>query len=121
MGPCRIQREKRGQQVQRRWAPRLLGGLLLLATLASAEGCGGYDDLSPKAYEYSMALYAIGNRQDAGRLDATAEQITRSAAAGEITPREQAWLQAIIDDAHSGRWESATGRSRRMMEDQVRR
>lgn len=98
-----------------------LSTLALLITMAVLfTGCG-YGEISPAAYDYSMAMYAISNRQATDKLDGVSQQIEASLAAGELTAREAAWLEDIIQDGRRGEWKSAAKASRRMMEDQVRR
>ncbi|TWT78175.1 hypothetical protein Pla123a_09650 [Posidoniimonas polymericola] len=94
---------------------------LAITLLLSIGGCGGYGEVSPVAYDYSMALYSLANRQDGGKLDAVAEQIDASHAAGDLTDREAGWLHDILADAESGDWQSASASARRMMQDQVKR
>ena len=71
------------------------------------------------AYDYSMALYSISNRQDSTRLDEISQQITESQTAGDLSSREAGWLLDIVDEGRQGNWKSAGKSSRRMMEDQV--
>lgn len=82
-------------------------------------GCGGYGEVSPVAYDYSMALYSLANRQDSDKLPAVAEQIDASHTAGDLTDREHGWLRDILADAEAGDWQSASAAARRMMQDQV--
>ncbi len=46
----------------------ILGAAWVLAV--ATIGCGGYGTMSPAAYEYTMALYSITNRQTAEPLEA---------------------------------------------------
>lgn len=79
----------------------------------------GYGEVSPKTYEYAKALYSICNRQDEPRLEKIERMIADSQSAGDISEREAKWLREIIAQARSGDWETATGRARRMLTDQV--
>ena len=92
--------------------------LAWLALICTTIGCG-YGEISPLAYDYSMALYSITNRRAADRLDGVEEQIHASHAEGKLTDPEQRWLQAIIDDARNGDWAAASRATRRLMEDQL--
>lgn len=91
-------------------------GLLAVGLL----GCG-YGEVSAGAYGYAQALYALSNKQAAGRIEAVAAQVAASQEKGEITRREAAWLGAILDDCRASRWEAAQSASRRLMEDQAGR
>ena len=82
-------------------------------------GCGGYDEISPQAYEYSKALYSICNRSDQARLEQFAAQLASAEEKQELTSTEAAWLNNIVATAQSGDWPSATKEARQLMEDQI--
>lgn len=96
--------------------------LVALAMLCALflPGCG-YPEVSPKTYEIAKALYAVCNLQRDDRLPIVIDLIEQSAASGEITRREASWLNAIVAEAESGRWNEAQLEARRLMEDQVTR
>ena len=96
----------------------LTAGVALL--LATFTGCG-YGEVSPTAYEYAKALYSVSNRQSVEKIAAVRAKIDASLDAGDLAPHEADWLTEVCDDCEAGRWEKATERARRMMEDQVRR
>lgn len=100
----------------RRFIKLFLGLTLLLFC-----GCSGYGEVSPTAYEYAKALYAISNRQANQKLDPVAKQIEQAESAGEITGREATWLHDIVEDCRQNEWQAASKAARRMMEDQVAR
>jgi hypothetical protein len=107
--------------VARRHDRRLtITGFLALLGIPAA-GCAGYGDVSPAAYDYATALYAISNRQAADKLDAVTNQLAAAQAAGELAEHETEWLTDIVDEARAGDWQSANQHSRRMMEDQAER
>jgi hypothetical protein len=91
----------------------------LLAMLTVFKGCGGYGEVGPGAYEHAKALYSICNRQDASRLEIFSTSLTAAREAGEVTAREQEWLEDIAAMAQAGDWQDATAKARRLMEDQV--
>lgn len=96
---------------------RLAAATLLLM---SAVGCG-YGEVGEAGYEYSKALHAITNRQAADRLANVASQIEAAAAADELSDREAAWLQDIVEQAESGDWKAANRECRELMDAQVKR
>ncbi len=98
--------------------PAARGGPICVLLLVA--GCG-YGAVSPEAYRYAQALYAITNRQDVERLEKFRAQLDQSLQAGTLSQREARWLLAIADQGESGDWADAQAAARRMMEDQVRR
>lgn len=90
----------------------------MLVSALSVAGCG-YGQVSPTAYEFAKALYAISNRQAGDRLDPISEQVTVARDDGQLTDREAKWLHDIIAQARDGYWKSAEQASRRMLEDQI--
>lgn len=90
--------------------------LLLVATA----GCG-YGQVSPAAYDYAQALYALSNRQASERVEEIAAQIAAAAESGDITPREAGWLGSICDKCREADWPAAQKAARAIMQDQVRR
>ena len=88
--------------------------------LVGIVGCGGYDEVSPTAYEYAKALYSVTNRKAQDRLPSVTDGIQTSLEDGKLTDRENAWLIDIVRKAEDGHWEAANRAARQMMEDQVR-
>ena len=92
--------------------------LVLLVALLTAGGCG-YGEVSSTAYEYAKALYNISNRRLADRLDGVERQIAASRDAGDISAKEEEWLQDIVAAARRNEWSQAMKSSRQIMEDQI--
>jgi hypothetical protein len=99
---------------------RALRALCLYAVVALflTTGCG-YGEISPVAYAYAKALYSICNRHAGDQIGNAQQQIESARRRGELSEREARWLTRIIEQARAGKWESATGAARQMMEDQV--
>lgn len=93
--------------------------LIVLALLLLA-GCG-YPEVSPKTYEIAKSLYAACNQKSEERLVAVEKLVQSSLEQQEISEREAQWLNAIINRAREGSWETAMQESRRLMEDQAGR
>ena len=93
--------------------------ILLLCVTFCFTGCGGYGEVSPKAYEIATSLYNVSNRKMADRLELVSEQITTARENDEISEGEEKWLGSIVDKAEDENWEQAMKAARRMMEDQV--
>lgn len=93
--------------------------LLVTVAMSFMVGCGGYDSVSPVAYQYAKALVSISNRQAAKQLPALQEQLQRSHEAGELSDRELKWLSTMVADAESGRWTETEAAARQLMMDQV--
>lgn len=94
----------------------ILASLLAIATIA---GCGGYGEVSPVAYDYATALYAVSNRRAEDKLETISEQIKSAREIGDLSQQEAEWLEEILSDVRSGNWESAVKACRAMMEDQA--
>lgn len=92
--------------------------LLVAASLLG--GCGGYGEISPRAYEYATALYAICNRRDESRLDEFSTMLRDDLQAENITEEEADWLADIVGTARTGNWKEATTSARRMLADQIK-
>ena len=92
--------------------------LLVVVALLTQSGCG-YGKIGPKAYEFAKALYSVCNRRDEARLEKIAQMVEEAKTKGELTDKESAWLQDIVDRARDGDWEEASASAREMMEDQV--
>ena len=90
---------------------------VVLAILAS--GCGGYGEVSPKAYEFAKSIYSISNQKSVQRREKVAKLVGDSHAAGELTDQEHQWLRDIIEQGNNGDWASAAQACRRIMEDQI--
>ena len=83
-------------------------------------GCGGYDEVSPHAYEYAKALYSITNRKATDRLASVADGLQASLEDGKLTNEESDLLTGIVRQAEDGDWAAANRVARQLMEDQVR-
>ncbi|TWT88833.1 hypothetical protein Mal64_23210 [Pseudobythopirellula maris] len=94
---------------------RMAAALLLLA----ASGCGGYEGLSPAAYDGAKSLYNVCNRRAEDKLDAVESYLATESDAGRLAPHEARWLRGVVAKARAGDWEEAAAEARRMMEDQV--
>lgn len=93
----------------------------MMAAAVLAAGCGGYGEVSPKAYEFAKALYSACSRRDGAGLAKIERLVAEAESAGELTSREAGRLADIAEDARGGDWQEAAAAARRMMEDQVRR
>ena len=98
---------------------RLLLVCLLIVCLLV--GCGGYEEISPRAYQYAQALYSICNRQDDAKLMDFVKQLDTAIEQGQLTSQEATWLNEIVMKSKAGEWSSATQEARQLMEDQIRR
>jgi len=78
----------------------------------------GYGEVSPLAYQYSKALYRACQTKDETHLRRIEEMISGSAPQ-DMPENERRWLMAIIEKARNGKWQAASRKARRMMEDQV--
>jgi len=99
-----------------RYRSRIAAAILLGVM---AVGCG-YGEVSPQTYELAKAIYNVCNRQQTEKLPVVAGLIDSSLEEGKITEQEAGWLRDLIQQAEQGDWETATQKSRRMMEDQVK-
>jgi hypothetical protein len=92
----------------------LLAALLVCPCL----GCG-YGETSRGCYDLATAIYSIANRRAATELELAEKLIHETAQAGDITAREQAWLQEMIDQARDGEWSETARAARGLMEAQA--
>lgn len=79
----------------------------------------GYGEVSPLAYEYSKALYSAclnKNEEQLGKV----ESLLAGGSTETLPSNERQWIDAIIEEARNGKWQSAARKSRRIMEDQVK-
>ena len=101
---------------------RLMKNFLLSACLFATTmpiGCGGYPQVSSHAYGLATALYSTCNRSDTARLEKIAELTKAARTKAEITDQEAEWIQQIVAQAESGKWEVAAAESRLLLESQV--
>jgi hypothetical protein len=98
---------------------RTTASILLATTFVTVAGCG-YGEVSPCAYECATALYSICNRMAEDKLAAVTEHVAQAREAGQLSQQEAEWLEAIVNEAGRGDWQSAARACRAMMEDQVR-
>ncbi len=78
-----------------------------------------FGEISPKGYDYAMALGSACNGKNEAKITKITQMIHQSAEAGELRPDEAAWLQSIAQQATDGRWESAYAAVRTLMEEQT--
>lgn len=76
----------------------------------------GYGEVSPKAYQYSKALYSACLNKNKDHLSKIEAMVSDSE---ELPARERRWLSEIIERAHRDDWDSASKEARRILEDQV--
>lgn len=89
-------------------------GIYLVASLWLNRG---YGEVSPETYQYSKALYSACLNQNKEHV----EKIEALLSASEDVPEnERQWLEAIVAQANSDDWASASKDARRMMEDQIK-
>ena len=82
--------------------------------------CNKYGEISPVAYEYAKALYAVTNRKATDRLDDVQQQIENAEDHHELSTKEARWLLQIVQLARQEDWQSASQKARQMMEEQIR-
>lgn len=78
----------------------------------------GYGKVSPRAYEYSRAIYSTCLIKSEEGLARVEDQLANEEAA-DLTDREKSWLDSILAKARAGDWQAASQKAKRMMEDQV--
>ena len=102
------------------WKP-ICSMILCLACSCAVflSGCGGYGEVSPRAYQSATAVFSICNRRDADRIPIILGLIANARDNAEITEQEAKWLRDILSQAQRGDWEKALKQARRLMEDQV--
>ena len=76
----------------------------------------GYGQVSPETYQYSKALYSACLSQNEVHLSKVEDMLSNS---DDVPANERTWLETIITQARVGEWQSAAGKARQMMEDQV--
>jgi hypothetical protein len=80
----------------------------------------GYGEVSDKAYEIATALYSVCNRQDTAKLQEIENLLASAQSDSSLSHVETGILQEILQTARAGDWESATSKSRALLEDQVK-
>lgn len=97
---------------------------LVLAIVALMVACyfflpRGYGPVSNEAYQFAKALYGAALEHSEERMSIIEERLDKDLES--LTPNEQRWLQAMVDDGRAGRWTRVTAAARQMMEDQITR
>lgn len=77
----------------------------------------GYGEVSPETYQYSKALYSACLNKSKDHLSKIETLLSTSE---NVPEGEREWLEAIVAQAQSDDWVSASRNARRMMEDQVK-
>lgn len=90
------------------------GGILLAVSLAWNRG---YGEVSPETYQYSKALYSACLNRNKEHLEKIETLLSTSQ---DVPQNEREWLEAIVAQAQSDDWVSASKDARRMMEDQIK-
>lgn len=98
----------------------LAGLTVVLALFAWFWFSRGYGDVSPRGYEYAVAIFSACNQSDEAKLDKISQMVAESLRLQEISLQESQWLNAIIDRGKRGDWKAASREVRRLMEDQVK-
>ncbi|QDU57254.1 hypothetical protein [Aeoliella mucimassa] len=83
-------------------------------------GCG-HPEISPVAYDYSIALYSITNRELDQQLTEVEARIREAAAQGDLTSTDADALNGVIAKAKTGDWKAANVECRALMEAQIKR
>lgn len=78
-----------------------------------------YGEISPRAYDYAMALFSACNQKKVDKVNEIGVLIEQDAQKGQLASRETRWLQAIITQASNGNWDRANREIRSIMEDQI--
>ena len=95
-------------------------GLVAVAGILLAIGLWlnrGYGEVSPETYQYSKALYSACLNKNKEHLDKIENLLSTSE---DVPKNEREWLEAIVAQAQSDDWVSASKDARRMMEDQIK-
>ncbi|MCA9185088.1 MAG: hypothetical protein R3E01_12980 [Pirellulaceae bacterium] len=90
-----------------------------IAVVICCVGCS-QPPIGQHAYEYSVMLYNVCDRQADDQLEQAAELISTSKAKGDISQTEHHLLDEIIEVARKGEWERAKMRSRQLLSSQNR-
>jgi len=94
-------------------------GLLVIVGIYLSTG-RGYGKVTDRSYKVATALYGACLSKSEERLEKVSLLIVDDEGVDEPIPsHERAWLEAIVEQAQDGNWESAAKSSKRMMEDQV--
>lgn len=98
----------------------LMLGLVAVAGIVLAVGLWlnrGYGEVSPQTYQYSQALYSACLNKNKEHLSKIEVLLSASE---DVPEAEREWLEAIVAQAQSDDWVSASKDARRMMEDQIK-
>jgi hypothetical protein len=90
----------------------------LVALCAICAGCG-YGEVSPAAYGYAEAVYAVASRRAVDRVDDLQTRLDRAQAEGQLSDREAGWLRELVGDCRAERWTEAQHGARRLIESQA--
>lgn len=97
------------------------GCVTLLAVLALLSGgCGGYPEVSPRAFELAKLLDNACNVRKADQLEEFRQLVDQATTDQEITSQERGWLLGITETAEAGDWDAAATEARKLLLDQTR-
>lgn len=98
----------------------LVAAVVLIGAIAWWLSQPSYGEISPKGYQFAMAIYSASNGKNKPKVEKISGMIDQSVAAEEISVEEADWLRGIVQKALDGDWESATAAVRVLMEEQTR-
>jgi len=81
---------------------------------------GSYGETSERGYNHAMTLISACNLKDLERVLRIQSTIAADVQSQSIAPAEARWLNAIVDHALSGDWETASRQVRKLMNAQVK-
>jgi len=80
-----------------------------------------FGEISPKGYDYAMALGSACNGKNATKLAKITHMIDQSMQDGTLQAEEAKWLKGIAQKASDGQWETAYASVRTLMREQTKR
>ena len=98
----------------------LVAAVMLICGIAWWLMQPSYGEISPKGYQYAMAIYSAANGKNKPKVERISSMIDQSVAAEEISAEEANWLRGIVQKALDGDWQSANAAVRVLMEEQAR-
>lgn len=96
-------------------------GLLLSLTLTSlmSMGCSRTPTLSATGYQQTLALVNTCQRKDEAALQRLQDALTKAVESSQVSTEEASALQAALDKAKKGDWETAASRARTLLDGQA--